>query len=94
MSGPNKRDDGDKASELRRAILLRSVLELPEDEELDIEKELLTNLLEKYEFRYGARSFEKVVSLLKQHLGKQRLSASHLLPHELIRMQVKNYAAV
>ena len=94
VSGPNKRDDGDKASELRRAILLRSVLELPEDEELDIEKELLTNLLEKYEFRYGARSFEKVVSLLKQHLGKQRLSASHLLPHELIRMQVKNYAAV
>ncbi|HKH48986.1 MAG TPA: RyR domain-containing protein [Thermoanaerobaculia bacterium] len=49
---------------IRRALILRSVRELKENEELDIDPGLLHALLSTPNYRHGARSLEKIVVAL------------------------------
>lgn len=65
--GPNAQNDADPYYVIRRAILLRSILErkvpqLFDGDELRIDSGVLRAFLETTEFRHGARSLEAVVA--------------------------------
>lgn len=66
--GPNGRRDPacphDVTWPIRRALLLRSLLKLDDDDHLEIDPGLLDALLRVREYRNGARSFEKIVRVL------------------------------
>jgi hypothetical protein len=81
--GPNRRhnynfstarwdipDSKDVGFPIRRALLLRSQLELKEDQPLRIERSLLTALLRVPRYRHGARSMEKIVLPMKGPPGE------------------------
>ncbi|MCE5238542.1 hypothetical protein LLH23_08625 [bacterium] len=66
--GPNGRRDpacpDDLTWPIRRALLLRSLLKLGDDDRLEMDPGLLDALLQVSEYRNGARSFEKIVRVL------------------------------
>jgi hypothetical protein len=76
--GPNRRqmfdrqqnqwlDDADDVCyPIRRALLIRSILGLKEDERLAIDHGILSALIETNRFKHGARSLEKIVLQLKK----------------------------
>lgn len=84
--GPNRRtiqslgssqttdDPGDVCFPLRRAILLRALLGLKEDERLEMDSGLLSALLETSKYSNGARSFEKICVALGRKKDHYRLS--------------------
>lgn len=88
--GPNRRKHSscpDITWPIRRAIILRDVSKVGEDEELDIDPGLLDALLNVSDYRHGARSFDKVVATLLQgrhfnHLHRSALPPSPLLDRE------------
>ena len=65
---------------IRRAIILRGILRLKDDAELEIDPGLLNALLSVPKFQHGARSFEKVISALVQGSTNGRLHRSALPP--------------
>jgi hypothetical protein len=81
--GPNPAGAGDLSYPVRRAILLRGILGL-KDEELRIDNGLLYALLMVSKYRHGARSFEKIVQTLAQARVDGRLVRSGL-PVDLAR---------
>jgi hypothetical protein len=79
-------DPSDVDFPVRRAVLLRSLLGLvkgQENDPLEIDRGLLTALLEINHYRNGARSIEKLVSQLRDRgglpLGRAHLPADNLL---------------
>ena len=92
-------DSTDSAFPVRRAILLRSLLDLvkeDEDKPLDIDLGLLTALLEVGHYRNGARSLEKLVLQMKDR-GGLPLQRSYLPPDNLLALyvdDVKNFHAL
>lgn len=65
---------------IRRALILRSVLELKKNEELDIDPGLLYALLNTPIYRHGARSLEKIVVSLVSGRDGGRLRRAALPP--------------
>jgi hypothetical protein len=85
--GPNAREAGscpDISWPVRRAIILRGILGLKQDEILDIDLGLLNALLAVPAYRHGARSFEKIVKALDQGRRFGRLNRSALPPMPLL----------
>jgi hypothetical protein len=85
--GPNPRIDAkcpDITWPIRRALILRGILRLNDSEVLDIDRGLLNALLAVPIYRYGARSFEKIVNALNQGREFGRLSRSALPPKALL----------
>ena len=87
-------DSTDLGYPVRRAILLRSLLGLVKDkdkdkenEPLDIDRGLLTALLEIKHYRNGARSLEKLVSQMRDR-GGLPLRRAHLPPDDLLALYV------
>ena len=83
-------DAGDVGFPVRRAILLRSLLGLvkeKENEVLQIDRGLLTALLEIKHYRNGARSMEKLVSSMRDS-GGLPLRRAHLPPDNLLALYV------
>ncbi|MGD0506941.1 MAG: RyR domain-containing protein [Terriglobales bacterium] len=87
-------DSTDLAFPVRRAILLRSLLGLVkgkennrENEHLDIDRGLLTALLQIKHYRNGARSMEKLVTQMRDR-GGLPLRRSHLPPDNLLALYV------
>jgi hypothetical protein len=91
VSGPNKRerDRNDICYPIRRAILLRSILGLKEDEELDMDPGVLTALIEVGFYKYGARSLEKILENMKEG-GKYNLMRSNLPSAEVMSLHVNH----
>jgi len=85
--GPNSRT-GTKCPDItwpiRRAIILRGVLGLSDDEELDIDPGLLNALLNVPDYRHGARSLEKILNTLLHDRHYGRLHRSALPPQPLL----------
>jgi hypothetical protein len=65
---------------IRRALILRSVLEMKENDELEIDSGLLHALLNTPSYRHGARSLEKIVLSLANRRDGGRLSRAALPP--------------
>jgi hypothetical protein len=100
--GPNPRqkfngqkwedDAADVCFPVRRAILIRSLLGLMDEkhghERLDIDSGLLAALLETGHYKYGSRSFEKIVMSLKQRSGSD-ISRADLPPDEVLTMNLE-----
>lgn len=85
--GPNPRKDAacaDITWPIRRALVLRSILNLPDNDELAIDPGLLYALLNAPDYRHGARSFEKIVKCLAQQHDRKRLHRSALPPVPLL----------
>jgi hypothetical protein len=85
--GPNPRKDPrrpDVTWPIRRAILLRGILRLKDNEEIDIDLGLLNALLCVPEYCHGARSFEKIVNALTSERYHERLHRSALPPQPLL----------
>jgi hypothetical protein len=74
---------------IRRALLLRSMLGLGEDERWDGDPGLLSALLEVPSFRHGARSLEKLVLHLKERGGRNPKRA-HLPGLEILSMHLES----
>jgi hypothetical protein len=76
--GPNRRqkydpkqnkwidDQEDICYPVRRALLIRAMLGLKDNEPLNIDHGILSALIETYRFRHGARSLEKIILQLKK----------------------------
>jgi hypothetical protein len=69
---------------IRRAIILRAILGLRGETELDIDDGLLGALLGASAYKHGARSFDKIVGTLAQDSGGGRLRRSALPPQPLL----------
>ncbi|MCR4308210.1 MAG: hypothetical protein NUV80_06650 [Candidatus Berkelbacteria bacterium] len=84
-----KRDDNpvDICFPLRRALILRVILRLSDNEEMDIDRGLLTALLEIDRYKHGSRSFEKIV-LLTNGPGSNGLLRSNLPSAEQLSLHV------
>jgi RyR domain len=83
-------DPSDADFPLRRAVLLRSLLGLSkekENERLEIDRGLLTALLEIGHYRNGARSVEKLASQMRER-GGLPLRRAHLPPGNLLALYV------
>lgn len=91
VSGPNKRerDRNDICYPIRRAILLRSILGLKENERLEIDSGVLTAFLEVGFYKYGARSLEKILENMKKD-GKFNLMRSNLPSEEVMSLHVNH----
>jgi hypothetical protein len=69
---------------IRRAIILRGVLGLKDNDELDIDLGLLYALLRVPKYHHGARSFEKIIIALMNARDNGRLHRSALPPQPLL----------
>ena len=78
--GPNPRDENDITWPVRRALLLRGILQLPDSKELSIDPGLLSALIGVPKYWHGARSFEKILDALVQGRIEGRLTRSALPP--------------
>ena len=92
VMGPNPRGDDDSAMPLRRALLLRSILQrrapqLFGGDELGIETDVLTALLGIDRYRHGARSIEAIVEM-SALAGKLRFERSSLPSDEQLSLHV------
>lgn len=101
--GPNPRQRYDKSSKswkkdekdpdlsfpVRRALLIRAVLNLPDTAECKIDRGVLTALLEIDHYNHGARSLETVINLCKRE-GATQIMRSHIPPAEQLSLHV-NY---
>jgi hypothetical protein len=94
--GPNKQGQGDMHAIIRRAILLRSMIErnVPhlcrkdgEGTIIELDAGLLRAFLETKEFRHGARSMESVISM-SLLAGHSKFERSSLPPMEQLDMHV------
>src|SRR5262249_29358720 len=88
--GPNPRKDTeclDATWPIRRALLLRGLLRLTDNEELNIDPGLLYALLKTSHYKHGARSFEKIVNTLAQGKENGRLHRSALPPEPLLNRE-------
>jgi hypothetical protein len=99
--GPNKRQIYNRASgnwvddkdpedicfPVRRALLMRVMLEYVENEKLDIDKGLLTAFIEIDKYKHGARSLETILLLSKQ-AGVKTLRRSDLPPREQMSLHI------
>ena len=68
------RDDTDIFFPIRRALLIRSILDLKPGHLLQIDSGLLTGLLEVSDYTHGARSLQKILEPLKTTADKSRRS--------------------
>jgi len=88
--GPNQKT-GSKCPDItwpiRRALILRNILQLKDKDELDIDYGLLSALLGVSNYRHGARSFEKIVKALEHDRQDGRLHRSALLPQSLLERE-------
>lgn len=84
-------DETDICFPLRRALLIRSMLRLDDDQQLQIDSGILAALLELKRYKHGARSLEKIEALLSEDGGVKAIRRSALPPRELIDMHA-NYA--
>ncbi|HNW60961.1 MAG TPA: RyR domain-containing protein [bacterium] len=105
--GPNRRqrfdpvagvwadDPQDICFPVRRALLLRSMLRLNENERLAIDHGVLSALIEIDRYRHGARSLEKILLQLKKP-GSAAIHRSDLPADESLAMQVDvaNFTAI
>jgi hypothetical protein len=90
--GPNPRNGAgcvDTTWPIRRAIMLRGFLGLKDGEDLNIDSGLLNALLNVPEYRWGARSFEKIVRALDIDRVRGHLHRSALLPIPLLNRETK-----
>lgn len=95
--GPDPRDDDPKADpyhQIRRAILLRSVLErqrpalIGPGKVLQVDPGVLRALLRTRSYKHGARSLESVVAMSTLH-GKTRFERSSLPARDQLDLHVK-----
>ena len=94
IAGPNKRDVTagslpDREYPVRRAMLIRSTLELG-DKPLQIERGLLTALLAVGRYRNGARSLNKLVSYIRDR-GGLPLRRAFLPPDEILALYMEDF---
>jgi hypothetical protein len=90
--GPNPQNVGvcaDLTWPVRRAILLRGLLNMKDGQYLDIDPGLLNALLNVSEYRHGARSLEKIVRALESNKVKGILHRSALPPMPLLERETK-----
>ena len=101
--GPNKRQIYDRKTRnwvddknpedicfpVRRALLMRVMLEYSKNDKLDIDKGLLTAFIEIDKYKHGARSLETILLLTKRD-GAKTLRRSDLPPREQMSLHV-NY---
>ncbi len=88
--GPNPRAGAacqDITWPIRRALILRGILKLSDNEILDVDAALLHALLAVPAYRHGARSFEKIVNALSQGRVFGRLNRSALPPFPLLNRE-------
>jgi len=103
IAGPNKREDkknkgksntaqpgllSDREYPVRRAMLIRSTLELG-DKPLQIERGLLTAILSVSRYRNGARSLTKLVSYIRDR-GGLPLRRAYLPPDDILALYVED----
>ncbi|KAK4152960.1 hypothetical protein C8A00DRAFT_15769 [Chaetomidium leptoderma] len=66
IQGPNKVNKADEMFVVRRAILLRSLLDrLPKEQKIELEDHVLNAMLGVKSFHHGARSMEAILSMSK-----------------------------
>lgn len=84
-------DPRDVSVPLRRALLIRSLLRVPDEARLDFDPELLDALLGVFRYRHGARSLESVVVALRPGDGPdQPIRRSALPPAARLAMHVED----
>jgi hypothetical protein len=83
------RDQKDVCTPLRRAILVRALLKVPENMTLDFDPDLIHALLETPEYAHGARSMEKIITALKPERPEEPIRRSSLLPSGQLAMHIK-----
>lgn len=96
IAGPNPREViagslPDREFPVRRAILIRGILELG-DRPLEIERGLLTALLAVPKYCNGARSLDKLVSFIKDR-GGFPLRRAYLPPDDILALYVEDVEA-
>ncbi len=97
IPGPNRRmkadgeteDTADREFPVRRALVIRGILELGKDETLRIEGSLLNALLAVTRYRNGARSLEKLVTAIRDRGGIPLLSA-YVPPNDVLSLYVED----
>jgi hypothetical protein len=99
--GPNRRKSfgeampatkeglSDVCCPIRRALLLRSMLELKDGERWEGDPGLLSAMLDVSGFRHGARSLEKIVQQLRERGGKNP-NRDHLPSLEVLSMHLES----
>ncbi len=81
-------DASDVCAPLRRALLIRALLNVSENARLDFDPQLLDALLRVRSFKHGARSLEKLVTSLRPGSGSGPIRRSALPPVSQIAMHV------
>lgn len=81
-------DASDVCTPLRRALLIRALLNVPGDARLDFDPELLDALLRVPRYQHGARSLEKIVAALQPSASGRAIRRSALPPVAQLAMHV------
>lgn len=78
-------DPSDACFPIRRALLLRSMLRLKDEEQLEIDHGILSAIIETKRFTHGARSLEKIIGQFKKP-GTAAIHRSDLPSEEILSM--------
>ncbi len=85
--GPNERKGTtcvDNSWPIRRALQMRGMLRLEDDDELDIDPGLLYALLSVPEYKFGVRSLERIVNAMAGGGSQAHINRSDLPPRALL----------
>jgi hypothetical protein len=85
---PRVKDTKDVCAPLRRALLIRALLDVPTNSRVDFDADLLAAMLQVPNYSHGARSLEKLVQSLKPSHGKLAIRRSALPSPAQLAMHV------
>lgn len=90
VTGPNEvADTNDNMFQVRRAILLRSMLDrIPQRVKFELSNEVLNAMLGVKSFHHGARSMEAILSMSKLPETNGKLTRAHLPEDNQLRLHV------
>ncbi|MCK9204826.1 MAG: RyR domain-containing protein [Bacteroidales bacterium] len=83
-------DPGDRCFPVRRALFIRSILGLKDNEALSIDWGLLNALIKVDKFKHGSRSLENILKYLKYSANGKPILRSGLPSNSIISLMVEN----
>jgi hypothetical protein len=89
-TGKWETDLSDICYPVRRALFIRQLLNLKDDEPLEIDWGLLNALLKVKKYKHGARSLANLLKNLKDNSNGRRILRCHLPSNTILRLYIEN----
>ncbi len=83
-------DPNDVCYPVRRALFIRQIMGLKENDHLEIDWGLLNALLKVKNYKHGARSLTNLLKNLKENSAGRKIQASHLPSNTILNLYLKD----